>query len=66
MTSATFRGACARCKETIVVEFVVVESGTHRISPPPVIGSYHECGDKTAPGGLTGQAVPLTLDGLPE
>lgn len=61
-----FEGACSNCKRKVVahVHFGVDKLGTH-IAPPPVIGSYCECGDKNAPGGLSAQAVPLTLRGDP-
>jgi hypothetical protein len=69
----TFSGQCARCKRTITgtLEFDA-EGGKGPMSgqpvvPPPVIGSYCECGDEKLPGGLNGaQAVPLTLRGVPE
>jgi hypothetical protein len=59
MAAVTYAGACARCKATVTAH-VHLESTGAAVSPPPVIGSYHECGDEDAPGGLSAQAVPLT------
>jgi hypothetical protein len=60
-----YGGACARCKGHITAH-LRFESDGAAVAPPPVIGSYHECGGRDAPGGLSAQAVPLTLRGAPE
>lgn len=57
-----FSGHCARCKAIVTAKVAFESTGAHGISPPPLIGSYCECGARPMPGGLNGaQAVPLTL-----
>jgi hypothetical protein len=59
---AEFTGACSRCKAVITARLEFETSGAHKVSPPPIIGSYCVCGAREIPGGLDGaQAVPLTL-----
>lgn len=58
----TFAGVCARCKATITADVTMESTGEAAVSPPPVMGSYCDCGERKSPGGLDGaQAVPLTL-----
>ena len=59
---AEFIGSCARCKAKIVAEVQFETDGQHEVKPPPIIGSYCDCGLRHEPGGMNGaQAVPLTL-----
>jgi hypothetical protein len=61
-----FEGQCSRCKCLVAARLEFTAGSTGGIAPPPVIGSYCNCGGKDSPGGLVGQAVPLTLRGTPE
>lgn len=49
---AEFTGHCARCHATITATLTFGPDSS--VKPPPVIGSYHQCGERP-------QAVPLTL-----
>jgi hypothetical protein len=59
---AAFTGHCSRCHAVVTAEVEFASSGAADVAPPPVIGSYCNCGEQPMPGGRDGaQAVPLTL-----